>query len=121
MTKTFNRLKGNQGEEMAVKFLKDKGYQIIDQNHSTKFGELDIIARKNNILIFVEVKFKQTEDFGTPEEMIGINKLNQVRRTAEMYLLTNPDIVKNYDRYQIDAVCIVEETGRISHHENLTF
>ncbi|EKE06410.1 MAG: hypothetical protein ACD_19C00014G0024 [uncultured bacterium] len=121
MTKQFNRIKGKDGEEMAVKFLKEKGYTIIDQNNSTKFGELDLIVTKNNILIFVEVKFKQTEDYGTPEEMIGKNKLNQVRRTAEMYLVINPDIAKQFDRYQIDAICIVEETGRISHYENLTF
>lgn len=120
MTKTFNRLKGKQGEEMAAKWLADHGYQLIDKNNSTKFGELDIIATKNNILVFVEVKFKQTEDFGTPEEMIGKNKLLQVQRTAEMYLLNNPDIAKKYDRYQIDAICIVEETGRITHYENLS-
>ncbi|MEK7472473.1 MAG: YraN family protein [Patescibacteria group bacterium] len=121
MTKQFNRIKGKDGEEMAAKWLKDRGYKIIDKNNSTKFGELDIIASKNDILIFVEVKFKQTENFGTPEEMIGKNKLMQVRRTAELYLLNNPDIAKFYDRYQIDAVCIVEDTGRISHYENLTF
>lgn len=121
MTKTFNRLKGNQGEEMAAKWLTDHGYQLIERNNSTKYGELDIIASKNNILIFVEVKFKQTEDFGTPEEMIGRNKLMQVKRTAEMYLLTNPDIAKSFERYQIDAICIVEETERITHYENLTF
>ena len=45
----------------------------------------------------------------------------QVRRTAEMWLLTNPDIAKQFDRYQIDAICIVEETDRIPHYENLTF
>lgn len=121
MTKQFNRIKGNVGEEMAAHYLRDNGYQIIDQNNSTKFGELDLIATKNDILIFVEVKLKQTEDYGTPEEMIGKNKLMQVRRTAEIYLLTNPDIANSYDKYQIDAICIVEETGRISHHENLTF
>jgi putative endonuclease len=121
MAKIFNRLKGKQGEDLAADYLKQKGYQIVDQNNSTKFGELDIIASKNDILVFVEVKFKQTEDYGTPEEMIGQNKLMQVRRTAELYLLTNPDIEKQFDKYQIDAVCIVEETGRISHHENLTF
>jgi len=120
MAKIFNRLKGKEGEEMAAKWLVDYGYQLIDQNNSTKFGELDIIATKNNILIFVEVKFKQTEDFGTPEEMIGKNKLMQVQRTAEMYLLNNPDIAKIYDRYQIDAICIVEDTGRITHYENLS-
>lgn len=121
MTKQFNRIKGKLGEELASKFLIDNGYKIIDQNNSTKFGELDIIASKNEILVFVEVKFKQTEDYGTPEEMIGQNKLSQVRRTAELYLLTNPDIEKQFQKYQIDAICIVEETGRISHYENLTF
>lgn len=121
MTKQFNRLKGKDGEEMAENYLRMQGYRIIEMNHQTKYGELDIIAVKNDILVFVEVKFKQTEDFGTPEEMIGKNKLTQVQRTAEMYLLNNPDIAKQFDKYQIDAICIVEETGRISHYENLTF
>jgi putative endonuclease len=121
MIKQFNKLKGKEGEEMAAKWLEDRGYKILDKNNSTKWGEIDIIVSKNDILIFVEVKLKTTEDYGTPEEMIGQNKLMQVRRTAEMYLLTNPDIAKQFDRYQIDAVCIVEETERITHYENLTF
>ena len=125
MTKQFNRIKGKDGEEMAAKWLIDHGYQLIERNNSTKYGELDIIATKNDVLVFVEVKFKQTEDFGTPEEMIGQNKLMQVRRTAELYLLTNPDIAKSFEKYQIDAICIVGppdgEASRISHHENLTF
>jgi len=125
MTKTLNRIKGNQGEDMAAKWLTDHGYQIIERNNSTKYGELDIIATRSagsgqDILVFIEVKFKQTEDFGTPEEMIGKNKLAQVKRTAEMYLLTNPDIAKQFNIYQIDAVCIVEETGRITHYDNIS-
>ncbi|MEK7550588.1 MAG: YraN family protein [Patescibacteria group bacterium] len=119
--KQLNRLVGKKGEEIATDFLRKKGYKILDQNNSTKWGELDLIVTKNNILIFVEVKLKTTEDFGTPEEMIGKNKLAQVRRTAEMYLLNNPDIANKFDRYQIDAVCIVEETGRVTHYENITF
>ncbi len=117
--KQFNRLKGNQGEDAAAKWLIDNGYEIIERNNSTKFGELDIVVSLGETLIFVEVKFKQTEDFGTPEEMIGKNKLFQVKRTAEMYLLNNPDIAKSFQRYQIDAICIVEETGRITHYENV--
>lgn len=120
MAKIFNRLKGKEGEEMAENYLRKQGYKIIEMNHQTKFGELDIIATKNNILVFVEVKFKQTEDYGTPEEMIRKNKLMQVQRIAEMYLLNNPDIAKNYDSYQIDAICIVEDTGRVTHYENIS-
>lgn len=121
MSKQENRSLGKIGEDKAAKYLRENGYKILDQNNSTKWGELDLIATKNNILIFVEVKLKTTEDFGMPEEMIGKNKLSQVKRTAEMYLLTNPDIAKKYERYQIDAVCIVEETDRLTHYENLSF
>lgn len=106
---------------MAAKWLMADGYQLIDKNNSTKWGELDLIVSKDNILVFVEVKLKSTEEFGTPEEMIGRYKLAQVKKTAEMYLLDNPEIAGKFDRYQIDAVCIVEETGRVTHYENIGF
>lgn len=125
MTKQLNKTLGKLGEDKAADFLRKKGYQVLEQNNSTKWGELDLIATKNGTLIFIEVKLKSTEDYGTPEEMIGKNKLAQVRRTAEMYLLNNPDMANKYDQYQIDAVCIVgpsgDEVKRITHYENLTF
>ena len=120
MTKQFNRMVGKEGEEIAADYLRKKEYKIIENNYQTKFGEIDLIATKNNILVFVEVKLKQTEDFGTPEEMIGSSKLSQVQRMAEFYLMDNPGIAKKYDSYRIDAVCIVQGS-RITHYENLTF
>jgi len=119
--KQLNKTLGKLGEEMAAVLLKEKGYKIIDRNNSTKWGELDLIVSKNDILIFVEVKLKTSEDFGTPEEMIGKIKLTQVKRTAAIYLLNNPNVANKFDRYQIDAVCIVEETKRITHYENIGF
>lgn len=119
--KQFNKTLGKLGEDKASDYLIKNGFRILDRNNSTKWGELDLIVTKNNVLIFVEVKLKTSEDFGTPEEMIGKYKLAQVKRTAEMYLLNNQDIAKKFDRYQIDAVCIVEETDRISHYENISF
>src|SRR3989344_9032241 len=115
MSKQANRTLGKFGEDKASEYLIKNGFKILDRNNSTKWGELDLIVVKNNVLIFVEVKLKTTEDYGTPEEMIGKNKLAQVKKTAEMYLLNNPDIAKKFDRYQIDAVCIVEESERITH------
>jgi len=120
MIKQFNRKIGKDGEEIAAKYLSDKGYKILEKNYYTKFGEIDLIASKNDILVFVEVKLKQTEDFGTPEEMIGFSKLTQVHRMSEFYLIDNPGIAKKYDSYRIDAVCIVQGS-RITHYENLTF
>ena len=125
MAKKFNRKIGKEGEEIAAKFLQEKGYKILERNYSTKFGEIDLIAVKNNILSFVEVKLKQSENFGTPEEMIGTSKLAQVQRMAEFYLMDKPEMAGNYKTYLIDAVCIVmNEDGkveRIDHYENLTF
>lgn len=124
MTKQFNRIKGKEGEDIARKYLEEQGYKIIEMNHQTRFGEIDMVASQGDTLLFIEVKFKQTEDFGTPEEMIGKNKMTQIKRTAEMYLLNNPEIAKKYDRYQIDAVCIVgngdKSIRRISHYENIS-
>lgn len=123
--KRYNREVGKKGEEIAAKFLQEKGYKILERNYSTKFGEIDLIATKNNVLSFIEVKLKQSEDFGTPEEMIGRGKLARVQHMAEYYLLENSDKAKTYETYSIDAVCIVSDgrggVKRISLYENIGF
>jgi putative endonuclease len=120
--KRFNRKKGSWGEEIAADYLSQKGFQILEKNYSVKFGEIDLIASKNGVLVFVEVKLKTTEDFGTPEEMIGKRKLAQVQRMAELYLLQNPEVDKKHKKYRIDAVCVVgtrQNIERINHYENV--
>lgn len=121
--KRFNRAVGARGEEIAVKFLADKGFRIIERNYSTKFGEIDLIAAKDNVLRFVEVKLKEGDFFGTPEEMIGTDKLGRVQRMAEYYLMDKPEMAKKYESYSIDAVCIVTgDAGgveRIDLYENI--
>ena len=91
--KQFNYLKGQVGEEAAAEFLRKKGYQILERNFYTKFGEIDIIAkekRKGATLpktVFVEVKTKSGEEFGEPWEMVDERKIGRVRRMAELYLM----------------------------------
>lgn len=91
--KQFNYLKGQVGEEAAEEFLRKKGYQILERNFQTKFGEIDIIAkekRKGATLpktVFVEVKTKSGEEFGEPWEMVDERKIGRVRRMAELYLM----------------------------------
>ena len=112
------------GEGIARDFLIKKNYEILSSNFHTRYGELDLIAVKQNKLIFVEVKLKVGEDFGLPEEMITPTKLFQVQQTATAYLQANPDVAQKYPSYQIDAVCIVvdknNEVVRINQYENLT-
>ena len=97
----------------------------MEKSYSTRFGEIDLVATKDDILVFVEVKLKQGQDFGNPEEMIDPKKLSQVLRMAEFYLLDKPKVAKEYGSYRIDAVCIVAgyggEVERISHYENIGF
>ncbi len=111
------------GEEIACRLIEKKGYRIVETNFRTRFGELDIIASKDNFLVFVEVKLKVGTDFGLPEEMINQAKLLQVRKTAEVYLQQNPAVANSFTQYRIDAVCIVlDENNTVKearHYENI--
>lgn len=121
--KSFNYKKGKQGEKIARDFLIKKGYQIIKSNFQTRLGELDIIASKDTFLVFVEVKLKNGENFGTPEEMISPKKLRQVQQTAEAFLLQDKDLKIKFKQYRIDAVCITLENNEVKelkHYENIT-
>ena len=73
---------------MAVEFLQNKGFVIIERNFRTRYGEIDIVCYDKNILIFVEVKTKIGHDFGEPEEMINKKKLGQVERMGEVFIET---------------------------------
>ena len=121
--KQFNYTKGKLGEEIAAGYLKKKGYCIIKSNYRTRFGELDIIASIDKILVFVEVKLKTGENFGTPEEMITPGKLWQIRKTAEAFLMQEKAFREQYKQYRIDAVCITIKDNlppEVRHYENIT-
>lgn len=122
MSKFKNYKKGKEGEEIAREFLIKKGYKLIESNYTNNLGEIDLIMINKDILIFIEVKLKIGKKFGTPEEMINNHKLNRIRRIAEGFLILEK-ISKNYQKYQIDAVCIVldenKKLERINHYENV--
>jgi len=121
--KQKNYQKGKTGEDIAASYLQGIGFKIIEKNFSTRFGEIDLITVKNNCLVFVEVKLRVGEEFGTPEELINKRKISQVRRMAEMFLLKNKKMANTYQSQRIDAVAIVVsqnyEVERINHYENI--
>ena len=79
---------GDEGEEIAVELLQEKGYEIIERNYRYGKGEIDIIAKdpETNFTVFVEVKSRKNLEFGDPVYAITKNKIKQIKRMAELYL-----------------------------------
>ncbi len=85
MTKARLKL-GGEGEDAAARFLRKLGAKILERNFRSPVGEIDIIARHKNELLFVEVKTRRSEQFGLPAEAVGPRKQRQIVRTAQWYL-----------------------------------
>lgn len=76
-----NKKIGNAGEDLACRYLEKRGYKILERNkHYSRFCEIDIIAEYKNTLVFVEVKTRTTNDFGTPFEAITKSKYENIKR-----------------------------------------
>jgi putative endonuclease len=87
-------VRGKLAEDFAAKFLTDKGYKLVDRNFRSKFGEIDIVAIKDQALVFVEVKARWSNKFGAPEEAVTPSKLWKITKTAEYYSLLHPKYPK---------------------------
>lgn len=115
--KQQNHALGQLTENLAAEYLTSHGYLVIEHNYSNKFGEIDLIAKHEHTLVFVEVKAKTGLDFGHPEEMVTPKKLAKVRRMADLYLkdLRLP--------CRIDVVAIVLDSShqpiRLTHYPNV--
>ena len=112
---------GKRGEEDAASFLESCGFHIIERNRRDKCAEIDIIASDGRELVFVEVRAKSNERFGSPEETIDGRKKGHLLRGARKFIAD-----KDYRGLaRIDAVCIVygDETSvptRLTHYRNIT-
>lgn len=112
--------KGSYGEELAVKFLKEKGYEIIEQNYRYGHGEVDIVAMDKKELVFVEVKYRKNLEYGSPEYAVTKSKQRQVRKISELYIMEKGDDIE-FDNARIDVVAILNLPGNkpeINHIEN---
>ncbi len=77
---------GKEGEELALRFLKKQGYRIIGKNYRTPFGEIDIIADDGGVLVFVEVKTRSGDAFGSPFEAVDRRKRDKIKNVALSYM-----------------------------------
>lgn len=119
---------GKIGEDLARAHLEKQGYKILEHNYKTRYAEIDLVAEKPSgilglgkpTLVFVEVRTKVGENFGSPEDTINKQKLWKVLQNAKSYTAFKDW----HGPCRIDAVCIVLKpdmsVNRLTHHENIT-
>jgi len=112
---TRNQRIGKWGEIAASEYLKERGYEIVAGNVRTPYGEIDLIAKKGDLLIFVEVKSRTSKTYGPPEVAVTPRKQQHMVSCAEYYAQQN-----EIDHWQIDVIAVEQVVGRteITHFQN---
>ncbi len=115
--------KGKWGEDLAVRFLKKKNYQIIFQNWRAERGDIDIIAQDGDTLVFVEVKSGSTELYGPPELRITPAKKHQLYKLATLFIQRSEEYRLTNESYRFDVVVVDGTPDRyeIRHYEHAFF
>lgn len=107
--KKNKRKTGSEGEEIACEFISKLGYKIVERNYQFGHGEIDIIAKDVDTLVFIEVKYRKNLEYGPPELAITKGKQNLVKRTASAYLWEK-EIKDELSR--IDVIAILKLPGQ---------
>ena len=98
------KLLGNFGEEKAARYLRRKGYRIIERNFSCKFGEIDIIAQKGAFIVFAEVKLRKNNAFAEAREFVTASKQRRIISTAALWLSrTGSELQPRFDVIEVYA------------------
>jgi len=109
---------GLKGEQAAARYLKKKGYKIVDRRWSCRFGELDLVAKKGGEVVFVEVKTRRSDNFGGAAGAVGWHKAGRLRAAAYSYLSEK----RLHDTpFRIDVVAVTalaNGRARLEHFES---
>jgi putative endonuclease len=120
MKSDYRQTLGQKGEALSATFLENLGYSILETNYRTPYGEIDLITRQNEVIIFVEVKTRSSRTLGPPEISITKRKAEHMRCAAEFYIQQLPEIQIDW---RIDVISVqVNSDGTppsIEHFENV--
>lgn len=114
--KMNNKELGSYGENLAISFIIEKGYEILAKNYKCRIGEIDIIARNSAVLVFIEVKTRRTDSFGFPSEAVNKKKRTKLLKLAMFYLALNK--AKPEQDYRFDVIEVKlnkDNTNTINH------
>ena len=103
---------GEKGETIAAAYLKKNGYRILETNFRCSLGEIDIIARDKEELVFVEVKTRKSLDLGYPEQAVGIKKQKKISQLALFYL-QKKNLTNAKARFDVVAVMMSETSNEV--------
>lgn len=110
-----NKVKGKCGEDKAADFLIKKGFKILARNFRySRYSEIDIIAKKDSILYFVEVKYRTNTSFGVPFEAITKSKIEKIKKGVSYFIAQTHE---NFSSYRLSAISILGE--KIDFVENI--
>lgn len=105
---------GKLGEDLACKYLQDKGYKIIERNFEARQGEIDIIAKDKNELVFIEVKTRSNISYGKPAEAVNEIKQNHLIKTIEYYVYSR-HLEDEFIRIDIIEIYLLKNKYRVNH------
>ena len=108
------RKQGNEYEQLAADYLRNKGFEIIESNFYCKMGEIDLIALDDKYLVFVEVKYRKNAGAGSPAEAVDFRKMRKICRSADYYMLTHGYSSDTNVRFDVVAI----EEADIKHFVN---
>lgn len=112
-----NKLRGSKGEAIAADYLRKKGYKILSMNYFCRFGEIDIIAEKNGVVAFTEVKLRKNKKFAAAREFVTKSKQERIIKTAMIYISSlNAEPVNS--RFDVIEIYCDDEITEINHIEN---
>ena len=109
---------GALGEAHSCEYLINQGYEILERNYRTKFGEMDIVARKGDTVVFVEVKTRRSTGFGLPREAVNTRKQMNYYRLGEYYIQAHRQLKDVNYRFDVMEVYKVGEGFRVEHIVN---
>lgn len=103
---------GKMGEEIAVSFLKEAGYKIVERNYRCPLGEIDIVARDGETTVLVEVKSRRSERFGLPQAAVGPQKQRKLSMVA-LHYLSQRKLTNCNARFDVVAVKLLPQGHRV--------
>ncbi len=117
MTQTARQGLGAAGEQLARRHLEQQGYEFIAANWRRPYGELDLIMRDGDVLVFVEVKTRRSERFGSAEESVSPSQVARLLRAAESFLAEQPALADLFWRVDLVAVTLAPSgvISRLTH------